>query len=150
IGVLGRYCGRRKRSPPTQGAAMRGTTTRVLVVATVVALAGALIPSATADASGPTSPPPQTYMRLPGVVPALSLGSGNLVNHGGHVESGVVTNYVIYWGMPSQSLPSPAYDIAPYAAHIDEFLHDVSCCGTPAIAGILPQYVGGVSITYGG
>ena len=47
---------------------MRGTTTRVLVVATVVALAGALSPSATAGASGPTSPPPQTYMRLPGVV----------------------------------------------------------------------------------
>ena len=110
----------------------------------------ALTVSPSATASGPSSPTPQAYMRLPGVLPALSYGSGNLTNHGGHVESGVITNYVIYWGQPSQSLPAPAYDVNPYAAHIDEFLHDVSCCASPAIAGILPQYVGGVSITYGG
>ena len=107
----------------------------------------AACPSTRADAAVGVRP----YMPLlAGVTPATSLGSGNLTNHGGHVESGTVTNYVIYWGLPSQSVPSPAYDVNPYAAHIDEFLHDVSCCGSPAIAGVLSQYVGGVSITYGG
>lgn len=107
----------------------------------------AACPSTRADAAVGVRP----YMPLlGGVTPASSLGSGNLTNHGGHVESGTVTNYVIYWGLPSQSLPAPAYDVNPYAAHIDEFLHDVSCCGSPAIAGVLSQYVGGVTIGYGG
>lgn len=110
--------------------------------------------TATALATGPSagaSTGPRPYMPLPGVAaPAISIGSGNLTNHGGHVESGAVTNYVIYWGLPSQSLPAPAYDVNPYAAHIDEFLHDVGCCASPAITGILTQYVGGVSIGYGG
>lgn len=130
---------------------MKIRSSKFAAVGCVVALAAtALAASPSVSASGPSGPAPQSYMRLPGVVPALSLGSGNLTNHGGHVESGVVTNYVIYWGLPSQSLPAPAYDVNPYAAHIDEFLHDVSCCATPSIAGILPQYVGGLSITYGG
>lgn len=120
---------------------------KLAAVGGLVALTAIAAVPPSAGASGST---PHQYMRLPGVVPALSLGSGNLTNHGGHLESGTVTNYVIYWGVPSQSLPSPAYDVNPYAAHIDEFLNDVSCCGSPRIAGILSQYVGGVNITYGG
>jgi len=120
-----------------------------------VALAGCLVSltalAAIAPSAGGSEPVPSGHMRAQGAVsPMLSLGSGNLTNHGGHLESGTITNYVIYWGLPSQSLPAPAYDVNPYAAHIDEFLHDVSCCGSPAIAGVLTQYVGSVNITYGG
>jgi len=121
----------------------------------VAALLGGLValvavPPA-ASASDPETPGQRVYLPVPGFIsPATSLGSGNLTNHGGHLESGTITNYVIYWGLPSQSLPAPAYDVNPYAAHIDEFLHDVSCCGSPAIVGVLTQYVGGVNITYGG
>jgi hypothetical protein len=107
--------------------------------------------SAAAPSAGASGPTPGGHLRVQGAAsPAQSLGNGNLVNHGGHLESGLVTDYVIYWGVPSQPLPAPAYDVNPFAAHIDEFLHDVSCCGTPAIAGVLTQYVGSVSITYGG
>jgi hypothetical protein len=123
----------------------------ILAAASCLAAVATVAVVPTAGAAGPSSAAPQPHMLLPGgIKPAISLGSGNLVNHGGHVESGVVTNYVIYWGLPSESLPSPGYDINPYAAHIDEFLHDVSCCATPAIAGVMSQYVGGLSITYGG
>lgn len=123
-------------------------SSKFAAVGCVVALAVVAAVTPIAGASGPA---PQPHMPLPGGLnPLISLGSGNLVNHGGHVESGVVTNYVIYWGLPSESLPAPAYDVDPYAAHIDEFLHDVSCCGNPAIAGVMSQYVGGVSIAYGG
>src|SRR5438874_1671739 len=117
---------------------MRFRTSKLATAGCLAAMAAVVAVAPTAGASGPSGPGPRPYMPLPGgVAPAISLGSGNLTNHGGHLESGVITNYVIYWGMPSVSLPSPAYDVNPYAAHIDEFLHDVSCCGTPAIAGIL-------------
>ncbi|MBV9099148.1 MAG: hypothetical protein JO079_13935 [Frankiaceae bacterium] len=123
-----------------------GTASRWLLAVGVTALVAC--PGARADAAAVGARP---YLPLlGGASPASSLGSGNLTNHGGHVESGTVTNYVIYWGLPSQSLPAPVYDVNPYAAHIDEFLHDLSCCANPAIAGVLTQYVGSVTVTYGG
>ncbi|MDQ1683919.1 MAG: hypothetical protein QOC82_656 [Frankiaceae bacterium] len=127
------------------------STIRMLKLAAATSLTALLVtvPAPGAGASG-TSPQPHLRLLNSGVSAAASLGSGNLVNYGGHVESGTVTNYVIYWGLPSQALPAPAYDVNPYAAHIDEFLHDVSCCASPALASVLTQYVGAVNITYGG
>src|SRR5436305_7374932 len=110
-------------------------------VAALIAVTGVAPSAAASGPAGPIGAVPQVFLPLPGAaLPASSLGSGNLVNHGGHPESGTVTNYVIYWGLPSESLAAPAHDANPYAAHIDEFLHDVSCRGRPALAGTLSPY----------
>src|SRR4051812_9239286 len=70
------------------------------------ALAGLalLLTAASGGASaGSPSSVPNPALRRPGLGPVASpavLGSGNLVNHGGSLES-TSTNYLIFWGMPA-------------------------------------------------
>lgn len=120
-------------------------------------VSGALL--AAAAATGPASAGPvvpHATLGRPTAGPAAApdvLGSGNLTNHGGSVET-TSTNYLIFWGLPAapqsftcdgigctvfNALPNNANldDANPYAAAIEHFFAAVG--GTP-FYGMLGQY----------
>jgi hypothetical protein len=124
-----------------------------LAVALTVATTGAANGIAQAAPASPQTPTPAPTGRLrpPGAGPVATpnvLGAGNLVNHGGSVQSSS-TNYLIFWGIPAAptgfSCPTcdslsanPSYDDAnPYAAAIERFFATV---GGTSFYGMLTQY----------
>lgn len=120
-------------------------------VAALALLATAGSGAATADSAAT----PNAALHRPGFGPIASpnvLGSGNLVNHGGSLES-TSTNYLIFWGIPAEPVtvntcsnalgcvlvpPNVNTDDAnPYAAAIEHFFRSV---GGTSFYGLLTQY----------